>query len=99
VTVPFIEEHLRALRLPTMLDQYKRLAQGKEERVSYLGELAGLELAKRHENGVRKRIIAAKFPVIKTVESFDFTLQPELPRRHGWPSEEVLPMCVTIVRL
>jgi DNA replication protein DnaC len=81
VTVPFIEEHLRALRLPTMLDQYKRLAQGKTDRVSYLGELAGLELAKRHENGVRKRIAAAKFPVIKTVESFDFSLQPELPNR------------------
>lgn len=81
MTVPFIEEHLRALRLPTMLDQYKRLAQGKEERVNYLGELAGLELAKRHENGVRKRIVAARFPVIKTVESFDFALQPELPRR------------------
>jgi len=79
--VPFIEEHLRALRLPTMLNQYKRLAQGKEDRVSYLGELAGLELAKRQENGVRKRIIAAKFPVIKTVESFDFALQPELPKR------------------
>jgi DNA replication protein DnaC len=79
--VPFIEEHLRALRLPTMLDQYKRLAQGKDDRVSYLGELAGLELAKRQENGVRKRIIAARFPVIKTVESFDFTLQAELPKR------------------
>ncbi len=81
MTAPFIEEHLRALRLPTMLDQYKRLAQGKEDRISYLGELAGLEMAKRHENGVRKRIITAKFPVIKTVESFDFSEQPDLPRR------------------
>jgi DNA replication protein DnaC len=81
VTVPFIEEHLRALRLPTMLNQYKRLAQGKEERITYLGELAGLEIAKRHENGVRKRIVTAKFPVIKTVESFDFSEHPNFPRR------------------
>lgn len=81
MTVPFIEEHLRALRLPTMLNQYKRLAQGKEERITYLGELAGLEIAKRHENGVRKRIVTAKFPVIKTVESFDFSEHPNFPRR------------------
>jgi DNA replication protein DnaC len=78
---PFLEEHLRALRLPTMLDQYKRLAQGNDDRIGYLGELAGLELAKRHENGVRKRIVSARFPVIKTVESFDFSEHADLPKR------------------
>jgi DNA replication protein DnaC len=64
-----------------MLAQYKRLAQGNEDRITYLGELAGLEMAKRHENGVRKRIVTAKFPVIKTVESFNFSEQPDFPRR------------------
>jgi DNA replication protein DnaC len=64
-----------------MLSQYKRLAQGKDERITYLGDLAALEVEKRHENGVRKRIVTAKFPVIKTVESFDFSRQPALPRR------------------
>jgi len=29
---------------------------------------------------VRARITAAHFPTIKTIESFDFTLQPELPK-------------------
>jgi DNA replication protein DnaC len=81
MSVPFIEEHLRALRLPTMLQNYKRLAQGDDNRITYLGELSSLEVNKRHENGVRSRIAAAKFPVIKTMESFDFSLQPELPRR------------------
>jgi len=81
MSAPFIEEHLRALRLPTMLNQYKRLAQGMEERITYLGDLAALEMEKRHENGVRKRIVTAKFPVIKTLESFDFSQQPALPRR------------------
>jgi DNA replication protein DnaC len=81
MSAPFIEEHLRALRLPTILAQYKRLAQGDQERITYLGELAALENAKRQENGVRRRIFSAKFPVIKTVESFDFSLQPNLPRQ------------------
>ncbi len=81
MSAPFIEEHLRALRLPTMLNQYKRLAQGMEERITYLGDLAALEMEKRHENGVRKRIVTAKVPVIKTLESFDFSQQPALPRR------------------
>jgi hypothetical protein len=66
MSVPFIEEHLRALRLPTMLQNYKRLAQGDDNRITYLGELSSLEVNKRHENGVRSRIAAAKFPVIKT---------------------------------
>jgi DNA replication protein DnaC len=81
MSAPFLDEHLRALRLPTVLQNYKRLAQGDANRIHYLGELASLEVTKRHENGVRARIVAAKFPVIKTIESFDFTLQPELPRR------------------
>lgn len=81
MSTPFLEEHLRVLRLPTVLQNYKRLAQGDEARVTYLGELSSLEVGKRHENGVRARILAAKFPVIKTMESFDFSLQPEFPKR------------------
>jgi DNA replication protein DnaC len=81
MSAPFLEEHLRTLHLPTVLQNYKRLAQGDDARINYLGELSSLEVSKRHENGVRAKILAAKFPVIKTMESFDFTLQPELPRR------------------
>ncbi len=81
MSAAFLEEHLRALRLPTILAQYKRLAQGSEERIAYLADLAALETAKRHENGVQRRIVTARFPVIKTVESFDFTLQPNFPRQ------------------
>jgi DNA replication protein DnaC len=64
-----------------MLENYKRLSQGDEVRTAYLADLASMEVEKRHENGVRARISAAKFPVIKTVESFDFSLQPEFPKR------------------
>jgi DNA replication protein DnaC len=81
LSIHFLDDHLRSLRLPTMLENYKRLAQGDEQRMTYLSDLASMEVEKRHENGVRARISAAKFPVIKTVESFDFSLHPEFPKR------------------
>jgi len=77
---PLLEMHLRSLRLPTMLGQYKRLASDITQPIEYLTQLASLEVAKRHENGVRARITAAHFPVIKTIESFDFSLQPQVPK-------------------
>lgn len=63
-----------------MLGNYRRLAADVAAPVEYLTQLAALEVGKRHENGVRARIAAARFPVIKTIESFDFSLQPQLPK-------------------
>lgn len=77
---PLLDEHLRSLRLPAMLANYQRVADENSDKIAYLHELAALEVDKRHENGVRARIAAARFPVIKTMESFDFALQPQLPR-------------------
>jgi DNA replication protein DnaC len=77
---PLLEIHLRSLKLPTMLSNYRRLAADVGHPIEYLTQLAALEVSKRHENGVRARIAAAHFPVIKTIESFDFTLQPKLPK-------------------
>jgi DNA replication protein DnaC len=77
---PLLDMHLRSLKLPTMLGNYRRLAREVAEPIDYLTQLASLEVSKRHENGVRARITAAHFPVIKTIESFDFALQPQLPK-------------------
>src|SRR5450755_420411 len=77
---PLLEMHLRSLHLPTVFANYKRLAGDITDPISYLTQLASLEVDKRHENGVRRRIAAARFPVIKTIESFDFKLQPQLPK-------------------
>ncbi len=51
-----LDEHLRTLRLPTMLAQYRRVAGDEVDKLAYLHELAALEVDKRHENGVRARI-------------------------------------------
>lgn len=63
-----------------MLSNYRRLLSDHAEPLAYLADLAALETAKRQENGVKARVIAARFPTIKTIESFDFTLQPQLPK-------------------
>ena len=75
-----LEHNLRTLRLPTMLGNYKRLLNDHAEPLAYLADLAALEAAKRQENGVKSRITAARFPTIKTIEAFDFALQPQLPK-------------------
>jgi len=77
---PLLELHLRSLKLPAMLANFRRVAGEVADPVDYLTQLAALEVSKRHENGVRARIGAAHFPVIKTIESFDFSLQPQLPK-------------------
>lgn len=77
---PLLEMHLRILKLPAMLSNYRRLAGDVAQPIDYLTQLVALEVSKRHENGVRARIGAAHFPVIKTIESFNFTLQPQLPK-------------------
>ena len=78
--VALLDEHLRMLRLPAILANYRRVAGDDGDKIAFLNELAAVEIDKRHENGVRARITAAHFPVIKTMESFDFSLQPQLPK-------------------
>lgn len=77
---PLLEMQLRSLHLSTVLTNYRRLLGEHAEPLPYLCDLISLEAAKRQENGVRARIAAAHFPTIKTIESFDFALQPELPK-------------------
>lgn len=75
-----IEEHLRALKLPGALIQYRRLAENAKDPMSYLGEVLAAELERRHERGIKRRIAAAHLPTLKTLEAFDFTLQPNTPK-------------------
>src|SRR5665213_4000267 len=77
---PLLEMQLRGMHLTTILANYQRLLGEHAEPLPYLSDLVSLEAAKRQENGVKARIAAAHFPTLKTIESFDFTLQPELPQ-------------------
>jgi DNA replication protein DnaC len=77
-----LKHHLKQLKLPTFLAEYERqaqeCAQGGVDHVRYLLRLAELELIERERRMVERRIRAAKFPAVKSLDSFDFTAIPSL---------------------
>lgn len=75
-----VEEHLRALKLPGALTHYRRLAEKAKDPIAYLGDVLAAELERRYEGGIKRRIADARLPTLKTLEAFDFTLQPNIPK-------------------
>src|SRR5258707_2361544 len=77
-----LEHHLKALRLPTFLREYDKLAQQcAAEGVDYpryLLRLAELELIDRERRMVERRIKEARFPTVKSLDNFDFIAIPSL---------------------
>jgi DNA replication protein DnaC len=77
-----LEHHLKALRLPTVLREYDKLARQcaieKADFPNYLLRLTELELLDRDRRATERRIRQAKFPVVKSLDSFDFLAIPTL---------------------
>jgi DNA replication protein DnaC len=77
-----LEHHLKVLRLPTMLREYDKLARTcaveKAGFPHYLLRLTELELLDRDRRATERRIRQAKFPVVKSLDSFDFLAIPVL---------------------
>ena len=77
-----LAHHLKKLRLPTFLRDYDKLArQCASEGVDhtgYLARLTELELIDRERRMIERRIRLAKFPAVKSLDSFDFKAIPEL---------------------
>ena len=77
-----LEHHLKELRLPSFLREYgKMAAQCAAEGVDhpeYLLRLAELELIDRHQRMVERRIRAARFPAVKSLDTFDFPAIPSV---------------------
>ena len=77
-----LEHHLKALRLPTFLREYDRVArQCAVEDIDYpryLLRMAELEMLDRERRATERRIRQAKFPVVKSLDSFDFLAIPAL---------------------
>jgi DNA replication protein DnaC len=83
-TEMLLKHNLKALRLPTMLAEHARLAReaadAGENYEAYLLKLSELELAQRSANALGARIKSAAFPVLKDLETFDFTLVPTVSK-------------------
>ena len=77
-----LAHHLKALKLPTFLREYDKLArQCAAEGVDhprYLLRLAELELIDRERRTVERRIKEARFPAVKSLDSFEFAAIPSL---------------------
>jgi DNA replication protein DnaC len=77
-----LEHHLKVLKLPTFLRDYKALAavcaQERCDYPTFLLRLAERELIDRERRAAERRIKDAHFPVVKTLESFDFAAQPSI---------------------
>ena len=87
------EEQLRWLKLRFMLEQYKILADTAAKRdwsyQEYFEKLLQGETDLRWDNGINRRIRLARFPVIKTMDQFQWT----------WPKKINRPMVQQLCRL
>ena len=77
-----LQHHLKTLKLPTVLREYAKLAsqcaaEGLDH-VQFLARLVELELIDRERRTIERRIKAAKFPAVKSLDSFDFKAIPSL---------------------
>jgi DNA replication protein DnaC len=81
-SVLLLEHHLKALKLPTFLRDYAGVGavccQERADYPTYLLRLAERELIDRERRATERRIKEAQFPVLKTIETFDFAAQPSI---------------------
>jgi len=77
-----LAHYLKTLKLPTFQREYQKLARlcatEGVDHVGYLFRLAERETIERDRRRVERRIKAAKFPVVKSLDSFDFSAIPKL---------------------
>ena len=80
-----LRHHLKKLKLPTILRDYEKIArQCAEENVDFVTFLLRLverELLEREGRMIERRIREAKFPAVKSLESFDFDAIPALNKK------------------
>ena len=81
---PGLAADLKTLCLSGVGANWSRLAEQARRRrqphAEYLADLMHLEVTGRRERRIARRISEARFPVLKTLDGFDFTAQPHLDR-------------------
>jgi DNA replication protein DnaC len=77
-----LKHHLKVLRLPTIGTECEKVAAqaaaDNVDHLSYLLQLLELELLDREKRAAERRMKAAKFPTLKTLDTFDFTARPSI---------------------
>jgi len=77
-----IEAHAIELKLPTVRRRFRSLAEEalreQQTPVAYLAALLEAEMAERSERRERRRLLEARFPVMKRLEDFRFADNPKV---------------------
>jgi DNA replication protein DnaC len=77
-----LAHHLKQLKLPTVLREYDKVARecarDGVDHPRYLLRLVELELLDRERRVTERRIREARFPAVKSLDSFDFAAIPSL---------------------
>jgi DNA replication protein DnaC len=80
-TETLLEQHLKYLKLAFMREHHQDLAKQAAKKhwshIRYLEQLAEQETTQRRDRATERRIRAARFPVVKTLDEFNWS----------WPSE------------
>ena len=81
---PPLDQNLKYLKLPFMRDQHhplaKQAAKDNWSHEDYLEKLADGETALRKDRSTQRRIRLARFPVIKTLDQFNWTWPKKINR-------------------
>lgn len=79
-----LDRHLKYLKLPFMREQHHPLAEQAAKdgwsHEDYLEKLADEEAALRKDRSIQRRIRMARFPVIKTLDQFNWTWPKKINR-------------------
>jgi len=77
-----LEYYLKKLKLPTRLREYAGVAavcrKDRSDFPVYLLRLAEREILDREKRATERRIKEANFPVIKTIDTYEFSAQPSI---------------------
>ncbi len=80
-----LNDNLKSLKLSTMIRNLQsHLRQAKQDKLDYdefLLNLTEAEVQVRKENGRKRRLGEAKFPLLKPLETFNFETAPDLDAR------------------
>lgn len=79
-----VEAHARELHLPAIRSRFRALAaealREQQTPLSYLAALLEAEVTERAERRERRRLLDARFPIIKRLEDFRFADNPKVPQ-------------------
>ncbi|MGH2372005.1 MAG: IS21-like element helper ATPase IstB [Polaromonas sp.] len=82
--VDALRSHMSALKLPFMLEHHQQYAQSAADKhwshLDYLTELVNGEAAARDDRRVQRCIAQARFPVLKTLDQFDWNWPTKINR-------------------